>query len=311
MSAMKFAGRMNSFIFKGDYDLLTTIQKYRSMDEITHLEFNYPEHFAQYSIEEIKEAVGDMPVNGVATRFKEPFIKGEFTNVDENVRRKAIDLCKGAVDACRAVGGKVVTVWQAYDGFDYPFQVDYEKAWNRMIEAFREVADYAQDILVSIEYKPYEPRNYAMLDSIGTTLLAIEEINRPNMGITLDFCHMQMKHDCPAYALALAAKSNKLFGLHMNDGYRLMDSGLIFGSVNLSQCIEFVYYLKKYSYDGVVFFDTFPVREETEPEICANIRTFQKINDLIDRVGMDEFDKIISKNDGVASQQFLVDILGL
>lgn len=306
---MKFAGRMNSFIFKGQYDLLSTIAKYRSMENVTHLEFNYPEHFSNYDIDTIKQAIGDMKVNGVATRFKAPFVNGEFTNVDEKVRREAIDLCKGAIDACRAIGGEVVTIWQAYDGYDYPFQISYESAWKRMISAFQEIADYGSDLKISIEYKPFEPRNYAMLDGIGTVLYALKEIDRPNMGVTLDFCHMLMKHDNPAYALALAAKENRLFGLHMNDGYCAMDSGLIFGSVNLSQCIEFVYYLKKYNYDGVVFFDTFPVREDAEPEINANIETFKKINDMIDRVGMDKFEEIISKNDAVAAQQFLIENL--
>lgn len=306
---MKFAGRMNSFIFKGNYNLFTTIEKYKSMDNITHLEFNYPEHIVGYDIEELKKAIGDMKVNGVATRFKDPFINGEFTNTDEKIRREAIDLCKGAIDACRALGGEVVTVWQAYDGFDYPFQVNYEEAWKWMIEAFREIADYGSDLKISIEYKPFEPRNYAMLDSIGMVLLAIREIGRDNIGVTLDFCHMLMKHDNPAYAMALAAKENRLFGLHMNDGYSAMDSGLIFGSVNLSQCIEFVYYLKKYNYDGVVFFDSFPLREGAEEEVNANVETFKKIFRLIDTVGMDKFEEIISKNDGVAAQQFLINML--
>lgn len=306
---MKFAGRMNSFIFKGEYDLFSTIEKYRSMEGITNLEFNYPEHFANHDIEDIKAAIGDMEVNGVATRFKAPFVNGEFTNTDDQVRRDAIDLCKGAIDACRAIGGKVVTIWQAYDGYDYPFQVDYEKAWKQMIEAFREIADYGSDLKISIEYKPFEPRSYAMLDSIGTVLLAIREIGRDNMGVTLDFCHMLMKHDNPSYSIALAAKEGRLFGLHMNDGYCSMDSGLIFGSVNLSQCIEFVYYLKKYNYDGVIFFDSFPVREDAEEEVNANVATFRKISELIDRIGMDKFEEIISRNDGVASQQFLINIL--
>lgn len=306
---MKFAGRMNSFIFKGKDDLFSTIEKYRSMDGITHLEFNYPEHFAGQDIERIKEAVGDMKVNGVATRFKAPFVNGEFTNTDEKTRREAIELCKGAVDACRAIGGEVVTIWQAYDGYDYPFQMDYEKAWKQMIEAFREIADYGKDIKISIEYKPFEPRNYTMLDSVGTVLLAIREIGRENVGMTLDFCHMLMKHDNPAYSMALVAKENRLFGLHLNDGYCAMDSGLIFGSVNLAQSIEFVYYLKKYQYDGVVFFDSFPVREDPEEEVKANVATFQKIWNLIEKVGMDRFAEVIGKNDGVVSQQFLIDIL--
>lgn len=306
---MKFAGRMNSYIFQGKYDLLGTIEKYKSMGNITHLEFNYPEHFANIDIAELKKAIGNMKVNGVATRFKAPFVNGEFTNTDEKVRREAIDLCKGAIDACRAIGGSVVTIWQAYDGYDYPFQLNYEKAWNQMIDAFREIADYGSDLKISIEYKPFEPRNYAMLDSVGMVLLAEKEIDRPNMGLTLDFCHMLMKHDNPAYALTLAAKENRLFGLHMNDGYCSMDSGLIFGSVNLSQCIEFVYYLKKYNYDGVVFFDSFPVREDAEAEINANVETFKKIDALIDRVGMEKFEEIISKNDGVAAQQFLINMI--
>ena len=38
-------------------------------------------------IAELKKAIGNMKVNGVATRFKAPFVNGEFTNTDEKVRR--------------------------------------------------------------------------------------------------------------------------------------------------------------------------------------------------------------------------------
>ena len=48
---------MNSFIFKGKYDLLQTIDEYRKMEGITHLEFNYPEHVVGYDLDEIKKTV--------------------------------------------------------------------------------------------------------------------------------------------------------------------------------------------------------------------------------------------------------------
>jgi xylose isomerase len=48
---MNFSGRINSFIFKGNYDVLKTIDQYREIDGVTHLEFNYPEHISPYSIE--------------------------------------------------------------------------------------------------------------------------------------------------------------------------------------------------------------------------------------------------------------------
>lgn len=309
---MKFSGRMNSFIFKGKYDLLQTIDEYRKMEGITHLEFNYPEHVVGYDLDEIKKHMGDLKVNGVALRFRgEQFVDGEFTNPKEGRGEEAVKLCLDAVDACCALGGSVVTIWLGYDGFDYPFQVDYERNWNIIVDSFRKVAEYAEPkgIKISIEYKPCEPRAYSMVDGIGLSLQVVKEVNKPNIGLTLDYCHMLMKRENPAYSLVLAAKDHKLYGLHMNDGYGELDNGLIFGSVTIPQALEFVYYLKKYNYDGVIFFDSFPVREEAKEEVEANIKTFQKLSDAIDQYGMDQVEKVIKQQDGVQSQKLVLDML--
>ena len=267
---MNYAGRMNSFIFKGQ-NVLDAIKAYRETKGMTHLEFNYPEHIAGYDLEEIKKAMGDLKVNGFAVRWRNFFLNGDLTNPDEELRQKAITMCKEAADICRELGGSVITLWLENDGFDYPFQMDYEYCFKQVVEAIQEVADYAKDMKISIEYKPYEERNFALIDSTGMTMYLISEVDRENVGCTLDFCHMLMKHDSPSYGLALAASKGKLFGLHMNDGYGFQDSGLIFGSVNFSLCAEFIYYLKRYHYDGVVFFDTFPIRENAILEVQANI----------------------------------------
>lgn len=60
------------------------------------------------------------------------------------------------------------------------------------------------------EYKPYEERSFAMVDSTGMPLYLINEVDRPNVGCTLDFCHMLMKHDSPSYGLALAARQERV-----------------------------------------------------------------------------------------------------
>ena len=306
---MKFAGRMNTFIHKGDKDIFQTIEAYKSIKGITHLEFNYPEHIAPFDMNRLIDTVGDFRVNGVATRFKDHFVAGEFTNPDGQISRDAVQLCKDAADACRALKGDVLTVWLGFDGFDYPFQIDYEAKWNKIIKSFQEVADYAKDIKVSIEYKPFEPRAFSMIDGIGLTMMAIEEIDRPNVGTTLDFCHMLMKHENPAFSLALAARKNKLYGLHMNDGYNVMDNGLIFGSVHLGQALEFVYYLKKYQYDGVCFFDSFPFREDSRAEVEANIETFNRLLDTVDRLGLDYIQEVVNKQDGVSAQKLILKML--
>jgi xylose isomerase len=302
---MKFAARINSFLFQTQETVIDAIEQCKKIEGLTHLEFNYPEHFKDNKTEDIKAHFGRLKVNGVATRFRDEFIGGEFSNRDPEIRTKAVKLGKDAVDACRILGGDTVTIWQSYDGFDYPFQLDYEKAWDKILSAIGEIADYAKDIKISIEYKPFEPRGTAAFDSIGTTLSAIKEMNRKNIGVTLDFCHMLMKHDSPAYALVQAAHMNALYGLHLNDGDSFMDNGLIFGTVNTSRAFEFVYYLKKYKYDGVIFFDTFPVREKAADEIQANIEMLTAIDNAIDRVGLEVIEQTINRQDGAAVQQLI------
>ena len=188
--------------------------------------------------------------------------------------------------------------------------VDYEKNWNIIVRSFQEIADYAGEkgIKVSIEYKPCEPRAFSMIDGIGLTLQMIDEVDRPNIGVTLDFCHMLMKRENPAYSLALAARKNKLYGLHMNDGYGELDNGLIFASVSLPQALEFVYYLKKYKYDGVVFFDSFPIREAADQEVSANIQAFMALSDAIDRYGMDRIEDVMKEQDGIKAQRLILDM---
>ncbi len=305
---MNYAGRMNSFIFKGQ-NVLDAIKAYRETKGMTHLEFNYPEHIAGYDLEEIKKAMGDLKVNGFAVRWRNFFLNGDLTNPDEELRQKAITMCKEAADICRELGGNVITLWLENDGFDYPFQMDYEYCFKQVVEAIQEVADYAKDMKISIEYKPYEERNFALIDSTGMTMYLISEVDRENVGCTLDFCHMLMKHDSPSYGLALAASKGKLFGLHMNDGYGFQDSGLIFGSVNFSLCAEFIYYLKRYHYDGVVFFDTFPIRENAILEVQANIDAFEQISSMVDKIGVEEIDKIVAKRDGISAQNLILEMM--
>ena len=313
--SFKYAGRFNSFVFK-NATVYDAIDSYRNMKGITHLEFNYPEHFTNYDIDEIIRRKGHLGVNGLAVRWRgSDFKPGNFTNENSQTRDKVIAMCHDAVDVCRKLDGSVVTLWLENDGFDYPFQMNYERGFYQIVDGVREVADYAagspgkKEIKISIEYKPYEERNFAMIDSTGMVMYLLSEIGRENVGCTLDFCHMLMKHDNPSYGIALAARKNKLFGLHMNEGYGWQDSGMIFGSVSPVLAMEFIYYLRLYDYQGVVFFDTFPIREDPFQETQANIDAFEKINALVDKIGMDEIGRVISSKDGVQVSRLVLDML--
>ena len=301
---MKFATRINSFksdTVRNVEEILDLMGKVEGLDFV---DLNYPEHFEGIDIKNMQEllARNGLKLNGVALRFRDEFIRGELGNA---VAAKALDLCKEAVDVCRDLGGEVVTIWLGYDGYDYSFQMDYVKAWKQTEQAFREVCDYGRDLRISIEYKPFQPRVYSLISSWGSTMSMLHDVGRDNLGITLDFCHMLMKNENPAFSAAYLGERGKLYGVHLNDGAKFNDDGLMIGMVNFIQTLEFIYYLKRYRYDGVVYFDTFPVREDAMQEVQANIRMMGKLEKLVERIGMEEVARVIQTNDAIEVQKMI------
>ncbi|CRH19757.1 MULTISPECIES: sugar phosphate isomerase/epimerase family protein [Carnobacterium] len=307
---MKLATRINSFLPKFNNSVEEVLQEFNQLG-LTHVDFNYPEHVIDISATKMKEIVqeNNLLVNGVALRFRDEFINGELGNADSAISDRAVELCKEACDYCRDIGGEVVTIWLGFDGFDYSFQIDYEKVWNQIKDCLIQIADYAPDLKISIEYKPFQPRAYAFLDSFGVSLSMIHEVGRENLGITLDYCHMLMKHENPAYGASILGSRKKLFGVHLNDGYGLNDDGLMIGTNSLIKTIEFIYYTKLHSYEHAFYFDTFPVIEDPIAECKRNIKMIKKIDSVIDKLGMDYISGVIKENSGVKVSDLVLEIL--
>jgi len=319
MKKHTFSARLNSFNTKPDLfweskKEITTVElidRIKSVEGLTHVELNYPQHFLNTTIDKIKESLdkNHIKLSGIALRFDNIFNEGEFTNNEESLRENVIKITKEAVQVCNKLGGELTTIWCAYDGFDYSFQIDYEEAWNMVIDGIGQVAKEYPNSKISIEYKPYQPRAYALLGDIGTTLLAINDINCDNVGITLDFCHMIMKKENPAYSLALAASRGKLMGVHLNDAYTDNDDGMMIGSIHFMQTLEFIYYLKKYKYEGLIYFDTFPLREDPVKECETNIDMYMYMYRLIDDMGMNKIQNILENRNSLESQKMLLNII--
>jgi len=304
---MKLATRINSFLPVNENNMDKVFGQFQKLG-LGYVDLNYPEHTNGFEPEEMKALLDkhNLKLNGVALRFKDDYINGDLGNSDEKVAKQALDLCKSAADYCKAVGGHVVTIWMAHDGFDYNFQINYLKVWNQLKNAFQEIADYAPDLKISIEYKPFQPRAYAFVDSMGVTGMMLSEIDRKNIGVTLDYCHMLMKHENPAFAADIFGSRKKLFGIHINDGYGMNDDGLMIGTASPFKTLEFLYYVKKHNYDGMFYFDTFPVIENATDECKANIDMITKLDSLIDSVGMDKIGEVIDKNDAIAAHKLMI-----
>ena len=315
-----YACRLNSFkarpeLFDWRYgvgDIRDIVRRAASVAGLDAIVFNYPEHFVKSSLAELRAAVADtrLTVRGVNLRYPEPqFANGAFTNPDPALRQAAIQLTCDAVDACRSLGARHVMIWLGNDGYDYPFQMDYARAWDWEVAGIQAVADYAPDMRISIEYKPAEPRRFSLLQDVGTTLLAVKECSRPNVGVALDFCHLLMAKENPATVAALCIRQGLLYGLHLNDGYGALDDGLMVGSVNLMQTVEIIYHVYKSTYDDIVYFDTFPVREDPVQECAANIRRIEQIVAVVARMEQHGVTAAMASQDGLGAAAALWEAL--
>lgn len=250
---------------------------------LTAADLNYPDHFMRDTPADLTQALGEngMVLNGLAMRYyTDPGYKlGAFTHPDETVRRAAIDETKRGLDVLAEMGGTLMTLWMGQDGFDYSFQADYARLWDHTIAAMAEVADHNPAIDIALEYKPNEPRAFALMPDAATTLLAIKEIGRKNTGVTLDFAHVLYADEMPAFAAALVARHSRILGVHLNDGYGKWDNGLMVGAVHPVQTVELLLELTRSCYDGAIYFDTFPDHSGLDPveEARTNIAVVERL----------------------------------
>ena len=314
----KFASRLNSFSSRSDLFIENQNIKMSTIDLIkraslvkglTDIDLNYPDHLGK-NFKEVFQCASDkgLNINGLAMRYyTDPNFKiGAFTNPDKKIRQKAIDMTKRGIDLARESGSNLMTIWLGQDGFDYGFQADYKKLWQDEIDGIREVALHDKECQISIEYKPNEPRAYSLLSNLFSTLLAIKEVDLPNLGVTLDFAHVLYADEQPAFSAAMISKNSKILGLHLNDGYSKRDDGLMVGSVHQLATMELLYQVYKDGYDGVIYFDTFPDSTGLDPvkECEANIGTVKKMLEVVKKLsGDNNLTHAIANQDSITSNQ--------
>lgn len=307
----RYAVRLNAFKRPGAgiEGMIAAAQRVGSVDAA---DLNYPDHFEGLTPEALSEmlAGAGMALNGLAMRYytRPEFALGAFTNPDAAIRRAAIDLTKRGIDAGLTMGGRLMTIWMGQDGFDYSFQVDYARMWDDTVAAIAEIADHAPEVDIAVEYKPNEPRAHALMPDVATTLLAVKEVGRANLGVTLDFAHVLYADEMPAHAVHLIARHSRLLGVHLNDGYGKRDDGLMAGTVHPVQTVELFVELRRIGYDGVIYFDTFPDHSGLDPieEARTNVRLVERLRAVAEGLAEDAALKAaIAAQDATQSQRIV------
>ena len=308
-----FGSRLNSMKDRQDLldpsDKMITprdfVRRQASIRGLGCVDFNYPQHFDGYwSPEEARHALDEvgLAAGAVCLRYPSKFARGAMNHPDEAMRREAIEMTKNAAKVARILGCNEVVVWSAYDGYDYPFQVNYREKWNQLVSAFQECCDAYPDIKWSLEYKPTdENTRFFAVPSTGAAMLLVNEIDRSNMGLTLDMGHMLMSGENPGQSIAMVG--DKLFGIQLNDGYTRLaaEDGMMFGSIHPSMALEALYQLRINNFRGHLYFDTFPQRTDPVKEAEYNIQRVKDFWRAVEMMDVDEANRVANEHDALGA----------
>lgn len=224
---------------------------------------------------------------------------GAFTSRDPAVRRRAIRETKAMMDIAAGLGCPLLNLWPGQDGYDYPFQGDFDRAHDWLVKGIRECADHRKDVRLALEYKLKEPRTHSYMARAADTLLLADDIDRKTVGVTIDVGHALMAYEDVAESVALLARRGRLFHMHFNDNYRLWDDDMVVGSIHTVEYLELLFWLRLVKYDGWYSMDQYPYREDGREAIAASMEWLQAMEACIDRYGFDKLKALVARGDAV------------
>ena len=261
------------------------------------------------SSSEMKKFLSDLNllcVSIIPDLFGDPeYWKGSYTSSSVKVRRKAIDYTRKMCDIALLLGCSTLNLWPGQDGYDYLLNTDYDAQRGWMCDAISELARAFPMLRFALEYKPKEPRTHSTLARMADTLLMVEEVRLPNVGVTIDTGHAFVGGEVVAESIVLAHRAgNRLFHMHFNDNHAAWDDDMIVGSVHSVCYLEMLYWLDRTGYSGWLSMDQYPYREDGAGAIGESILWLHRFDEILQSY-RSEIDQLAIDGDAVRTSRFL------
>lgn len=297
-----------------EYTIPEMFERVASIDKITGVELVSNWQITPENAPEIKKLCDDHNLEVVSILpdhfSQKKWGKGAFTSTDKNIRKDAVQVTKTLMDVAADMNCKKLTIWNGQDGYDYPFTANYMNEIEWLQEGIRECADYRKDIQLAIEYKVREPRLHCYLSNVYSTLMFLKEVNRDNVGITVDFGHCIIAHENPAEAIA-ACKiyGDKLFHVHVNDNFGVWDDDCITSTEHIIETMEFMYWLKKTNYDGWFSFDQYTPRLDGRDALAEGLNWMEDITAVVDKIDDAKMEEMFKNVNAVDMSKMVRELL--
>jgi len=274
------------------------IETAATIDDLSGIELIHPAHVTPENLAEIKAALeaNGLACASVATSISSrwEYQGGSLTADDPVVRQQAIETVKTGMNLAAELGSGRINLWLGRDGFDYAFQIDYDQAWGRIVEALQEACAHRPEIKIGIEYKSFEPRKRLLISTAAKAVALKHDVGAKNLGALLDTGHALYVQENLAEAVAFLARHDALVHVHFNDNYRLNDDDLIVGTVNFLETMEMLYWLDRVGYDGWLSFDPHTSLEDPVRAVDEGCKFVRGLIGTMERIGKAEIEKAIA-----------------
>lgn len=257
-------------------------------ENVSGIEVHYNGDFADDDLAGAKSLIKESGLEVAAVNCEifgnRKFRKGALTSTDPKIRKDALEIVKRAGEVANELGADVVNIWPGADGYDYPFQFDYEKEIDLMVEAIKEIGKELPNTKFSLEYKIKEPRIRSTIGTAAKAATLIKDAGVENFGVTMDFGHSLVARENPAEAMTFLDRYNMLYHIHLNDNSRDWDDDLIVNTYHFWETLETVYYLKKLNYKGWIGLDMSPKRENQVDAVAYSINALERMFKYIEKI---------------------------
>jgi xylose isomerase len=284
-------------------------------------EFHYPQELSEENLDEVRGTLDGHAITCIATglHLDPRFGKGGLSSPDPGVRREAVDVSLRAADFAASVGAALIS-WPGIEGYNYPFQTDYARAWSDFLEGTGQLAERCRDhgIPFYLEHKNSEPAMKIFMRNIGMTLHVIHMLRREGIDtvqVNMDWQHLIMNGENLAEYAALLASDGLLGHLHANSGWGTFDDDNMVGATAFMETLELALELRRAGYgqgddERWLGFDLYPYTEDQVGAVRRSVIQWRFIDDVAARIDAEALGEAKQRKDAVRAYELVYAALG-
>lgn len=292
-------------------------------DLVDGFEYHYPGEINERTADRIVATLGkehDVYCIASGLHTDSRHANGAFTNPSPAVRANAVALSKAAVDLASDLGAHFI-IWPGIEGYNYPFQCDYQAIWGWFLDGLGSVIGHAakRGVTVFLEHKNSEPAMKVLMRNVGMTLWVIQKLRERGIDVSrvkinLDWQHLIMNGEHLAEYAAILAGEGLLGHQHANSGWGLFDDDNMVGATYFMSTLEMAQTLRMLGYgrNGErIGYDLFPYTENPIDAVRQSVLQWEFIWELAGKIDPVALEEARKAKDAVGGYRAVYAALGL